>query len=402
MKLHEQSQQLSALIQGAGASIVQVLARARLPASAVVWSSEGDRALLLTANHVIEHGHSVRVTLADGERIAASIVGRDPKNDLALLQISRAARPAAWADDAEAPPVGEIVLAVGRPFGSLEASLGIIRAPALSQTKKDDVAPKSENAEGEDTESTDSQGSTSAPPWSDDFDVDDPWQDTIEKLGRSAERAVQHAEEIARRAVRNFELRYENEEDEWDFPPRRRRRHPRRHPHRHMARAVRHLRRAPTGALPTDLTLYPGFSGGPLLRLDGRVLGINTSAYGNSFALPLSILRETVEALQTREPTPKRAFLGVSGQSVRLPAALASELEQEAGLLLTSIQGGSAAEAAGLLLGDILLSLDGERVMTLGELHAVLTAERIGRSLTTRLVRAGGLMELNVQLGERA
>ena len=224
MKLHEQSQQLSALIQGAGASIVQVLGRARLPASAVVWSSEGDRALLLTANHVIEHGHSVRVTLADGERIAASIVGRDPKNDLALLQIPRAARPAAWADDAEAPPVGEIVLAVGRPFGSLEASLGIIRAPALGQTKKDDVAPKSENAEGEDTESTDSQGSTSELPWSDDFDIDDPWQDTIEKLGRSAERAVQHAEEIARRAVRNFELRYENEEDEWDFPPRRRRR----------------------------------------------------------------------------------------------------------------------------------------------------------------------------------
>ena len=153
---------------------------------------------------------------------------------------------------------------------------------------------------------------------------------------------------------------------------------------------------------PTDLTLYPGFSGGPLLRLDGRALGINTSAYGNSFALPLSILRETVQALQAHKPTPKRAFLGVSGQSVRLPAALTSELGQEAGLLLTSIQSGSAAETAGLLLGDTLLSLDGERVTTLGELHAALTAERIGQSLATHLVRAGGLMEISVQLGERA
>ena len=402
MKFHEQPQQLSTLIQGADASIVQVLARARLPASGVVWSSEGDHALLLTANHAIEHGHSLRVTLADGERIAASIVGRDPKNDLALLQIPRAAQAADWADDAEAPPVGEIVLAVGRPFGSLEASLGIIRAPAIGQSRKDGEAPNSKNIAGADTESADSQGNADAPSWSEDFDVDDPWQDTIEKLGRSAERAVQHAEEIARRAVRNFELRYENEEDEWDFPPRRRHRPARRHSRRHMARAFRHIRNVPTGALPTDLTLYPGFSGGPLLRLDGHALGINTSAYGNSFALPLSILRETVQALQAHKPTPKRAFLGVSGQSVRLPAALASELGQEAGLLLTSIQSGSAAETAGLLLGDTLLSLDGERVTTLGELHAALTAERIGRSLVTRLVRAGGLMEVSVQLGERA
>ena len=96
MKFHEQPQQLSTLIQGADASIVQVLARARLPASGVVWSSEGDHALLLTANHAIEHGHSLRVTLADGKRIAASIVGRDPKNDLALLQIPRAAQAADW------------------------------------------------------------------------------------------------------------------------------------------------------------------------------------------------------------------------------------------------------------------------------------------------------------------
>lgn len=402
MKLHEPSHQLSALIQRSGDSVVQVSGRARLPATGVVWSSENDRALVLTANHVLEHGHSLHITLADGERIAAQIIGRAPQHDLALLQIPRAAQPAHWAADVAAPSVGEMVLAVGRPFGSLEASLGIIRAPAVRESRKVPDVPNSETTKDEEAVSEDRQSRKGTPPWSDDFDVDDPWQDTIEKLGRSAERAVQHAEEIAKRAVRNFEWRLENEgnEEEGWHPGRRHRKQRRLRQHR--GRPFPHMQKIPAGALPIDLTLYPGFSGGPLLGLDGQVLGINTSAFGSSLALSTSVLRESVAALQEQKPNQKRAFLGVSGQSVRLPSALANELRQEAGLLLTSVQAGSAAEAAGLLLGDILLALDDERVTTLRELHAALTAERIGKPLIARLVRAGGLREVSVWLGERS
>ena len=398
MNLPETSEQIKAIIQGADESVVQVLGRSRLPATGVIWAREADHALVVTANHVVEHGHSLRVALASGEPIAAQIVGRDPQLDLALLRMDRIAAPAVWAKSEDVPPVGELVLALGRPFTAIEASLGIIRGPAIGETRREEVSSADEPS-GEESDFEETPNEEESPLVSDEYDADDPWQDTIEKLSRSAERAVQQAEEIARRAVRNFEIRYEDEADRWPPDRRRRRRHRRRRHHR--GRQFRPFLPLPIGSIPLDLTLYPGFSGGPVLNMAGQVLGIQTSAFGNSYLLPRSILQEACDALRQPKTGAKRAFMGVSGQSVRLPAPVASEQGQDSGLLLSSIRAGSAAEAAGLMLGDILLSLDGERVTTLHELNAVLTADRIGRPLPLRLVRAGGSLEVTIQLGAR-
>ena len=398
MNLPETSEQIKAIIQGTDESVVQVLGRARLPATGVIWAREGDHALVVTANHVVEHGRSLRVALAGGEPIAAQIVGRDPQLDLALLRIERTAAPAEWAKGEDLPPVGELVLALGRPFTSIEASLGIIRGPATRETRRDSVSSHDEPS-AEESDLEEAPNEENSPLNADEYDAEDPWQDTIEKLSRSAERAVQHAEEIARRAVRNFEIRYEADEDRW--PPDRRRRRRHRHPRHHRGRSFRPFLPLPIGSIPLDLTLYPGFSGGPVLNMSGQVLGIQTSAFGNSYLLPHSILQEACAAFRQQKTSAKRAFMGVSGQSVRLPATVVSEQGQDSGLLLTSIRAGSAAEAAGLMLGDILLSLDGERVSTLHELNAVLTVDRIGRPLPLRLVRAGGSLEASIQLGER-
>ena len=369
MRLYELSQELSTLIQNHGESVAQVSGRRRLPASGVIWSSDEQSALLLTANHVLEHGHPLRVTLADGEALPAKIIGRDPNLDLALVEIPRPAPTAQWADENSTPQVGELMLALGRPFGQVEASLGILRAPPQRHERE------SEQRWDEGKEPPDID--------SDDFDLEDTLQDTIERVSRSAERAARHAEKIARRAVRHFELTDDPEISA--FHPRRR------------ARFARHFRPPPRGALPLHMVLYPGFSGGPLLRLDGKTLGLNTSAFGESHSLPISLLREAVTALQKGKPTSSRRFLGVSGQTVRLPRALALEVEQESGLLLTSIRSGSHAERAGLLLGDTLLSLAGQRITSMGALRAFLQLERIEFPFELRLVRAGRLESINLE-----
>lgn len=404
MNISKISSKIQALIQGTDESVVQVMGRARLPASGIVWSSEADHSLIITANHVVEHGHSLHICQSDGESITARFVGRDPGLDLALLRIDQRLPAAAWRTEESVLPVGELILALGRTHGSLEASLGIIRAPAIGDVHRTADAESAERS--------------AAPPDGDDFtnepwepreeaefDGEDPWQDTIEKLSRSAERAVHHAEEIARRAVRNLEFRDDFEEADHRPPHRRNRRRPTMKRRRRM-RFQPSLMETPVGALPLDITLYPGFSGGPLLNLSGQVIGINTSAFGNALSLPFSLLQPACAALQEQKKeqktSVKRAFLGVSGQSVRLPAHAVREGQPESGLLLTAIQEGSAAETAGLLLGDVLLSLDDERISTLHELHAALTSDRIGRLIPLHLIRAGEIREVSIQLGERS
>lgn len=108
----------------AGASVVLVDARRRFPASGIAYSSD----LVLTADHVVEREDDIYIQLADGSRKSASLVGRDPGADLALLRVSggslTAAEPAL-----EPARVGQLVLALGRPTEEgIQASLGVVSA----------------------------------------------------------------------------------------------------------------------------------------------------------------------------------------------------------------------------------------------------------------------------------
>lgn len=153
--------------------------------------------------------------------------------------------------------------------------------------------------------------------------------------------------------------------------------------------------------LQTDVVMYPGFSGGALVEAGGGVLGMNSShlARGVSLTLPTATIRRVVEALVTHGRV-RRGFLGIKAQPVRLPQNIAEEAGQETGLLLAAVEAGSPAEQSGLLLGDTLLSFDGQSVRDMDDLLAALGGERAGQSVQAQILRGGQLQAVSVTIGE--
>ena len=113
---------LADAVQNAGTYTVSVLARRRLPASGISLDNEH----ILTAAHVIEDDEKIMVGLPDGSQLAAKLLGYDPNSDLAVLKLENTtATPAVLEDQVR---VGELVLAIGRPFQDIQASLGTLSA----------------------------------------------------------------------------------------------------------------------------------------------------------------------------------------------------------------------------------------------------------------------------------
>jgi len=144
-----------------------------------------------------------------------------------------------------------------------------------------------------------------------------------------------------------------------------------------------------------------GFSGGPLVDGRGRALGMNTSGLfrGADLTVPARTLERVVAELLAHGKV-RRGYLGVGVQPVRLPDAVAAQAQRQAGLLVLSVAPNSPAAAAGLLLGDAIVELDGKPVSEPRELSAVLQ-DAIGRVLDARIVRAGSLHGVSVTPGER-
>ena len=293
--LENVSNELAAVVERVSAGVVRVEGRRRLPASGIVWSPDG---VIVTAHHVVEQEEDTRIGLPDGQSVAATLVGRDPTTDLAVLRADATGLTVpGWADP-DSLKVGRLVVALGRPGRSVRATLGIVSA-----------------------------------------------------LG-----------------------------DSWVTPG---------------GGRVSHY-------LQTDLVMYPGFSGGPLVDAGGRVLGVNTSALlrGLSIAVPSPGLRQAVETLLSQGRV-SRGYLGVGVQPVRLPQALALSTGQEAGLLLVSVAPDSPAEQGGLTLGDVILSLDARPVSRVEDLLGYLSDARLQSYVPVRLVRGGEVREMIISVGER-
>jgi len=119
------SNDLAAAVDTVGRSVVAIHARRRIPASGVVWQP----GVVVAAHHTIQRDDDISVTLHDGTTAAATLAGRDPSTDLAVLRLpdgTASAPPVA--PSAETPRVGQLVLALGRPGSSVTASLGIVSA----------------------------------------------------------------------------------------------------------------------------------------------------------------------------------------------------------------------------------------------------------------------------------
>jgi S1-C subfamily serine protease len=157
------------------------------------------------------------------------------------------------------------------------------------------------------------------------------------------------------------------------------------------------------GYLRSDVTFYPGFSGGPLVDTAGRVVGINSSRLGRGTGLtiPAAAAAKVVDML-LRQGRIRRGYLGIGSQRVRLPQALAGQLGgQETGLLVVTVEPGSPAEQGGLLVGDIVVGLGGTPVRDTDDLQAALGPDRVGRATALAILRGGERREVTVTVGER-
>ncbi|HTL48330.1 MAG TPA: trypsin-like peptidase domain-containing protein [Verrucomicrobiae bacterium] len=281
-------------------------ANARLPrqsggsGSGFVFTPDG---YILTNSHVVSGADTIDVTFSDGQVFSAQLVGDDPDTDLAVIRISAPRLAAAALGDSEKLRPGQLVTAMGNPFGfQYTVTAGVVSA-----------------------------------------------------LGRSF--------------------------------------------------------RAQTGRLidnviQTDAALNPGNSGGPLVNARGEVVGVNTAiiqpARGISFAIAINTAK-FVAGLLIKNGFIRRGYLGIAGQNVPLLRRVVRfyHLEAVTGILVISVEKGSAAETAGLLPGDILLEFDGRKTAGLDDLHKFLIERPAGQAAELTVLRGADKRSLVITPEER-
>jgi S1-C subfamily serine protease len=291
------SNNLADAVERAGQSTVAVHARQRQPASGVHWRP----GVIVATDHTIERDDDITITLPDGKSVPATLAGRDPSTDLAILKVDGANLPVAAIGDATALRVGHMALAVGRfGEGGLGTSLGVVSA--LSGA------------------------------WN-------TWR------GGQVDQFVR-----------------------------------------------------------ADVTLYPGFSGGPLVNAAGEIVGINTSGLSRNMGLtiPAATVNRVVDQLLSTGRI-ARGYLGLGLQPVRLPDTLKQAVgtTSDTGVIIISIEGGGPAEQAGLFIGDILVTLDGTPVTDTDAVQGLLGPERIGSALAAKVARGGQPVDVAITVGER-
>lgn len=292
--LREVSGEVAGIVEKIAPAVVRVEARRRVPGSGIVWAADGT---IVTADHIIEREEEIRVGLPDGQVVAATLVGRDPTTDVAVLRVQASGLNVPSWSGTEGK-VGTLVLALARPGRTVRARLGIISA--LGET----------------------------------------WRTPA---GGELDRYME-----------------------------------------------------------ADVTRGLGFSGGPLADTGGAVLGMNTAGLlrGVSLTVPVATLRRVVGALMTHGRI-RRGYLGIGAHPVRLPEKVRQELGQDSGLIVVSVESGSPAERSGLLLGDIIVGLDGTPVRYHDDVQTRLVTDAIGRPLRVRLIRGGDTRDVTVTIGER-
>src|SRR5256884_2158567 len=155
----------------------------------------------------------------------------------------------------------------------------------------------------------------------------------------------------------------------------------------------------------TDAALNPGNSGGPLVDTHAKVVGVNTAiipmAQGVGFAIPAATAR-LIAGILIRDGRVRRAYLGIGAAQTPIGRQLAAELHLGAtsGIRVLEVVTGGPAQRAGIVTGDLLVSLDGVGLGTLSDLQRALTGDRIGRSSDVSFVRMGELRRAAVTLAE--
>jgi serine protease Do len=154
--------------------------------------------------------------------------------------------------------------------------------------------------------------------------------------------------------------------------------------------------------LEAAVTMFPGFSGGALAGVDGAIWGMLSSAFRPSRAVAVSTgsLLPLVSDLR-RHGRVRRGYLGVTVQPAALGDPAAAAVGRGRGLLVSGVEPGSAAAAAGVMVGDILVELGGFALERPDDLLVALTGERVGAATPLGLVRGGQHITVDVTPTER-
>ncbi len=266
--------------------------------SGVIVGSDG---IIITNHHVIENADQVKVALSDGREFEAQIELIDKRSDLAVLKIEpEEVLPQVELGDSEDLLVGDLVLAIGNPFGvGQTVTSGIVSAIARSQN-----------------------------------------------------------------GVNDFGF-----------------------------------------FIQTDASINPGNSGGALVDMDGRLIGINTAIFSRSggsngigFAVPSNMVRVVLESVRQGSDTLMRPWVGAKFQSVTADIAESLGLPGPTGALIAGVSPGSPAARAGLIPGDIILSIDGKKVPHVDALGYRLTTAGIGRNTKIQVLSRNTTRELELEL----
>jgi len=289
------SNEFAAAAEKHSPSVVAVHARRWMPSSGIEWK----KGVVVTANHAIRRDEEIKVVRHDGKGVTATLAGRDPSTDLAVLKLSEAGVAAAEIGDSASLKLGNLVLALGRSrSGNLVASAGIVGG------------------------------------------VSGEW-----------------------RAWRGGKL-------------------------------DQHIR--------LDLELYAGFSGGPLIDARGKVVGINTGglARGRAVTIPVATVNRVVDELLEKGHI-ARPYLGIAMQPVAIPEAMRAKVKGGSGLLVVHVEQGGPAEKGGVLLGDVLTSIQGKALEEMDTLMDLLGSAKVGDTCSIEAIRGGEVAKVSIKLGDR-
>lgn len=154
-----------------------------------------------------------------------------------------------------------------------------------------------------------------------------------------------------------------------------------------------------------DVGLQPTAVGGAVIDPHGRIIGMATPRFARfgAIAVPAPTVNRVVDTLLQKGRIP-RGYLGVGLQPVRLPDALTKTLKRDdqTAAIVLEVQPEGPAHKAGIVIGDIFVTLAGHPVTRLEDIHGQLGSESIGKSLPLKFVRGGALQEAYIVVGERA
>jgi S1-C subfamily serine protease len=152
-----------------------------------------------------------------------------------------------------------------------------------------------------------------------------------------------------------------------------------------------------------DLNLYPSIEGGALVDATGQVVGMTVSGPKRTvISIPASTINRVVDQLLLKGHI-ARGYLGLGMQPVRLPETLKNTLNLASvgGVIAINIESEGPADKSGILIGDVIIAIDGTAVSDTSDIQAMLGSNSVGKTLNVQIVRGGALVEVALTVGER-